>query len=748
MEQETWLTQEEVAQLLDAKLRTIQWQCQNGKYLVRQVSAKGGKGGWKYEIALSCLPKPAQKAYLKRTSDAFEAGQREAAKLQLSETMTGLVEHQQREQALLASLSLTGKSKARDDHKSAIVAAYRRGAWTPEEYAAAYNRGEIEIDPTVREAIRSISGANFRRWLKAPAQGKHLGGQYGHRKGTGLIDSQPELREFILGLLAAKPHINYVQLHDALMARFRSRADLDLPKIKTVERWAGAWKEKEKQLHTLLTNPDQWNSSYRTAQGTINYAEYVNHIWRLDSSPNDVMLNDGKRHALIFTLDNYSRRLKIVVAPTSKATAVAACMRRALLDWGKPARIKTDNGAEYVGLHIGRVCSFLGIEHELCNAFSGWEKGDVERVVKTLAHGIVSLLPGFVGHNVAERKAIESRKSFAERLMNKDAEPPELRMSPADMQKFCDDWCDHVYQHADHEGLGGKTPFQRAAECREPVQWIGNERVLDLLLAEAASGDGWRTVTKQGITIDKEPYVAPELGLYVKKKVLCLDHSPGRIVVYGQDRPDDPLNPNAIQPGLHFVCIAECASGMSREERMNKAKAATTTQSQAVRGDRRKVKAVAKKVGADNIAHEILADKMAQTATIHAFPKPKIEHTTAGIAAAHEALEALDGQEVRPFSFEEVQALREKNAAAKRVERPLFENAVERALWLAGVRMGDIEAELSGEDDEFLRELRRANPLACRLVEGVLNHRYEGRWDEYGAFRRAVGWPEARRPRR
>ncbi|WP_425646786.1 hypothetical protein [Agrobacterium leguminum] len=44
------------------------------------------------------------------------------------------------------------------------------------------------------------------------------------------------------------------------------------------------------------------------------------------------------------------------------------------------------------------------------------QKGHVERIIKTFQHEVGPQLSGYIGHSVADRKAIEGRKSFAQRL--------------------------------------------------------------------------------------------------------------------------------------------------------------------------------------------------------------------------------------------------------------------------------------------------------------------------------------------
>ncbi len=58
-----FLSIEQVATLLCTSERSIQRHISAGKYTTQQVPAKGGKGGVKYEIALTTLPKSAQERY-------------------------------------------------------------------------------------------------------------------------------------------------------------------------------------------------------------------------------------------------------------------------------------------------------------------------------------------------------------------------------------------------------------------------------------------------------------------------------------------------------------------------------------------------------------------------------------------------------------------------------------------------------------------------------------------------------------
>lgn len=78
--------------------------------------------------------------------------------------------------------------------------------------------------------------------------------------------------------------------------------------------------------------------------------------------------------------------------------------------------IKTDNGSDFVAVSIKRLFADLSIDPDVSDAYSPEQKGHVERVIKTFQHEVCPQLPGYIGHSVADRKAIEGRKSFAERL--------------------------------------------------------------------------------------------------------------------------------------------------------------------------------------------------------------------------------------------------------------------------------------------------------------------------------------------
>lgn len=758
---------------------------------VQKVNAKASRDDWRSqersgrgggrEYHLHSLPEQTAAHLIKhrvgaaideRIQAAEDAAKQELAKVNLAERMTAEAERRERLEGGLVAMTLDGNTKARDLAKHAILGAFfrfeqrhseRGRKAVVEEFCRRYYSGEWDdfephIPVDAQRLIPEFSSSSLYRWLNKTRHGKHLGGVYGqHRRGTGIIDSQPDLARFIVAMICDKPHISRNTLYKGVLARFSDARDVAIPSSRSLQRWVSLWLTHHAELATANANPDAWKSRYMAASGSLSAdIERINQRWELDSSPADVLLSDG-RHALLACIDIYTRRAKLLVAKTSKAAAIALLLRRCLLDWGVPEVIKTDNGQDYVSQHIARVCALLGVRQECSAPFSPWEKGHVERFFRTFSHGVFELLPGFIGHNVTEREALRSRAEFSDRLFKKDA-TVELRMDVRQLQSFCDDWAENLYHRESHGGIG-TTPFLRAQDAREAVSHVPDERVLDLLLAEAPSNNGLRTVNKDGIRLDGDTYDAPSLEAYRRQTVQVL-YDPddlGRIYVYAHDRPTDPLQAQPLKAGFHFVCVAECAArlGISRADVAARAAEIKQRQKARVQDEKRQLKRLARQVNTETVLDEIMAHRRAEAAQVVAFPKAKVAHHSDGIAAARDALAQADAAvQADPIRFglaptpEHVDEILADLKTRPTHVRPMFESPTERAMWLFEQGMAGREAAVfTGEDRIFLQDFRKNWPKPYRTVNDILTMKYEGRWEQYSALRRAVGWPEAVKPK-
>ncbi|MEX2524460.1 MAG: transposase family protein [Gammaproteobacteria bacterium] len=623
----SWITTKEAASLLGVNQRTVQLRARREGWRSRPRIGRGG--GREYhtdDLPLPTSQPDDRKESLKQTTEQsfslrnIESGLRDVQGLSTSQ--------QQRLNARL-TIVRTWQQYHRNSGLKQVASQYK--------FAEQYNAGEIDIDAETRAAYPTISRASLVRWkteLKKHGVAR-LAGQYGNRKGQSLIASQPEVADYLRACLGG-PHADITarHLYRGLRARFHARDDIRMPSPRSVERWLDAWRRDNAELHASLSNPDRWKNEYMVAHGSLSESiSAPNQLWELDATPADVMLADG-RHSLSGAIDVGTRRFKLLVTPTPRAAAVAALMRWTLLHWGVPDTCKLDNGKEYVGHYTMRILHALEITPDVCPPFQPWMKPHIERAFRTFSHDLIELLPNYIGHNVADRKAIEARRSFADRLMKKN-EVVEINMTAAELQAFCDRWCESIYEHQAHDGLHGKTPFQVASEWTGELRRIRDERTLDMLLAEAPDNHGKRTVHKKGIRI-KWPqqshhhwYIAPELALHVRRQVTVL-YDPagdmGRVYVFGDDG---------------FLCIAECPE-LTGIDRRDYAMAAKRLQRETVQARRREMKKAAKDLDVGNIAGEILEHAEREHGNVTLFPRAGQAHESAFLTEAGEAIRAAD----------------------------------------------------------------------------------------------------------
>jgi transposase InsO family protein len=631
--------------------------------------------------------------------------------------------------------AIDGAAKARADAKAWLLAeALRLQAdkglslsAASKAFAAAYNKGKVSAPPDVRGLVKKLGRDTIATWaevVRKEGTGR-LAGAYGNRRGATLIDTQPEVMELVLGMLANRPHCRPAHVFEALRGHLGSRDDIRLPSQDAIWRWLEAYKAEHAEGFTAHSNPDRWKSRYMVAFGAADDGIVrLNQRWELDSSPADVMLAEG-RYSLLGLLDVWSRRGKLLVRPTSSAAGIGGLLRRGILDWGVPELAKTDNGKDYTSRQLVRFFLDLGIEQVLCPPYSPWHKPFVERFFKTFAHDLLELLPGYVGHDVAERQELRDRQSFAERLMQ-PKQVVELRMSAAELQTFCDQWTDSIYAHRPHDGLAGQTPWQRAQSWTQPVRRVESERALDLLLAEPAKG-GSRKVLKQGLHIEGAWFVAAELGGLAGRQVhVRLDPlDQGRVHVFDEK-------------GC-FVCLAtaEDRLGADRAEVARKAK---QIQLERVASERKALRQAAKKVDVDEVVAEVLREAAVAAGKLVALPRASVPHQTEGLTAAGECAKALDDADVAELATPPVVALapeppknvvpanvlEQRRAKVEREEprplvRPIFRTPWQRANWAAEQeRLG----RCPGEDAAFLATWRAENPAKARELEADIVARY------------------------
>lgn len=543
-----------------------------------------------------------------------------------------------------------------------------------ESFVKALKEGRMPVESWIREELKregetSLSYRSIISWRDAfEAEGLYgLADRYKSSMTTFLTK---EHQEFIEACICDHPKINPQKLLQAMDARFSGEK---IPSVWAINRYVKKWKNENASRYLYLTDPDAWRNKYMFAVG--NASEDVvrlNQLWEADSTPGDIMLIDG-RHTVIGVIDIWSRRVRFLVCPTSKAAWIAALIRSCLIEWGVPRGIKTDNGSDYTSGYLQAVLEALDIDHPLCRPFTPEEKPHIERALGTMSHGIVELLPGYIGHSVVDRKAIEARKSFAKRLMTR-GEAVEVSLTSVQFQEILDRWTNAMYMHDRHKGLGDKTPAEMVHSWVEPIHKISNVRALDLLLLPAPEDGGMRTITKKGIRVTygaaKLNYIALEFAGHEGESVLVKPDLTelGHAAIYLESR--------------EFLCWAEDPNwyGISKAEAANHLKA---KQNNLIKEGTKELKAQARRLKTNDIYKEILEDrerKLRQEAVnITQLPKRTESYTTTALDEAARALDMLNPDPISsplPPSREQIET---KAQIMADLERRSATNVVELA---------------------------------------------------------------------
>lgn len=344
----------------------------------------------------------------------------------------------------------SGRAKLERDARLAIVAQFERlqkGSNLRLEQALQifcddWALGRIRVEEWVTDVVPRFSKGSLKRWAAKKRKGEQLGVDRSlARKGTGVLDKAEggAVRAFMLGVLSQYPHFSADQVRDEVRAKFGDalkvvskgrEKSVPVPPLRAFQRAIATLRETEKVVLTKLTNPDRFRSTMKLAgTGSMRHVTTPNMHWQIDASPVDALCTDG-RHSVYLCIDIATRRIILFLSKTPTASAVALLIRKAILLWGVPQEIKTDNGSDFVARSTRRLLEHdLGIDVITSDAFSPEQKGFVERVIGTFQRAAARLVPGFIGHSVADRKEIESRKSFAQRKGEDDGRGVQRRQA-------------------------------------------------------------------------------------------------------------------------------------------------------------------------------------------------------------------------------------------------------------------------------------------------------------------------------
>ena len=572
-----WLTAAEAA---DAQLPGLPGTKRNVNRFITENSvatrARSGRGGGR-EFHWSSLPAPAREEWLKRFGEASES--------------TPPVERAARE---------TGKDLLAEARGLIVLAFHacpraRTKSAARKMFCAAYKARRVKLDEWVLRLVPAVAPHQIALWECRLRRGEDLRDGRGRPSGTGLFDHDLTLKNYVIAAVAARPHLAAT----AIKSLITTDLGREIP-LRTLQHFLKHFRQSAAPALKALTNPDRYRSHHKPAFGVVGArVERINQRWEIDASPADAMcLVNGRelRYKIVGCIDVFTRRAMIVVTDQVRGLATMALLRRAILAWGLPELVKIDNGKEFKNRAVERFCADTGVTTEFSKAFTPEQKPHIERFFGTISRDLFELLPGYIGHNVADRQGIEARRSFQHRFGEDGNLAFGISLSPEDLQARADAWCDDVYARRSHEGIK-QTPHDRALAFAGDVRRLSDERLLDALLLDAPDASGIRVVGKSGLRIGNRYYVAGELGEWSGHRVHCRfdPHQPEQIVVYNDTR-------------TKFICVARDRDQMDGAELAREAVRAQKLNAARITDIRSAVRKVQRQYPADGAADRLLID--------------------------------------------------------------------------------------------------------------------------------------------
>jgi len=363
----------------------------------------------------------------------------------------------------------------------------------------------------------------------------------GNKKGSTRVLKEHQQR-FIISCFRAfgAGEINYKQVWEELhhqeervngfdFIAWKSGEVKNLCDYGVVKRFLDNYYETRVVEWTLATMGEDFNKSYnQPAMGDRKEQfTYKNECWEIDSTPADVIIfHEGKqmRPDILAIKDVFSGRVIATLAVKSNALAIIRLTWRAIDELGMPKTIKGDNGRDYLSKQFQNLLDNLHIKYDSAIAYSGDEKGGIERAFKTIQHSYMTMLVGFIGHNVGHRQKIEQQTAKKNRKAKDKYGNSVMTQTDSDELLSWDDF-DARLQEAvclweiDKKRRVGPSPVEKWNSCTQDIQKISYESFLIY-----AGGYHSREVQKDGIHFNGLRFISSFVPKYRGQKVFVSEN--------------------------------------------------------------------------------------------------------------------------------------------------------------------------------------------------------------------------------
>lgn len=420
------------------------------------------------------------------------------------------------------------------------------------KFSLSYNNRKLPFESNIYKEVRRVSPGWIKKYAKLYRKFGDAGllSRHGTRKGKFCLS--PEHLKKLDGISYKNPRARAARIVDYFIAEVGPIASR-----RTLERRIKEWRKRNKQIQTLRKDPIAWRNRYQISQGRADEdAKFINDLWEIDSSPADIVCKDGLRYICVAAVDVYSRKALVLLSRVSKASAIMALIRMAIDKWGRPRRIKTDQGKDYISRDLQTACKSLEID--LIPVLPGRPdlKPHIEAFFRTLAYTLFEELPGYIGHSTGEAKILRETRRFSKAFI-KHGNKSEIELSREELQTVINKWL-LKYEQRKHRSLNA-SPAEQAARSPEKPKRLNDIRLLDILLVST----GWRVVHKGGISYKGGLYLSADLYPHINERVEIREDCSNAGIIYVFNRERKFL----------FIATDERLAGMTTEDHQQNRKA-------------------------------------------------------------------------------------------------------------------------------------------------------------------------------
>jgi len=302
-----------------------------------------------------------------------------------------------------------------------------------EKYVVKHKTGRLTVTQLERTFCKLFGGGYYelqfgwrtlKNWQRGVRKGKRFPEKRG-RKGRSRKLIGVEAEKLFLSFYLLNSGVTFQAAYDMVAARAAECEGDDAwswPNCRTVRRW------REREHPDFFTDKyrrgvDYWRANYEPKMDRDPMNEPGNRIWELDASKCNFFgrFNGAKARFMYAIVVDVGTRLIVghAVGRSESTELLVRALRRAVIKYGAPEILRTDQGKANRGAAIGDarrrrkgldwteitgIVSDMKAELDLRTGRSGWQKGTVESMINVIGKNFDPLFgKAWLGHNTKSR---------------------------------------------------------------------------------------------------------------------------------------------------------------------------------------------------------------------------------------------------------------------------------------------------------------------------------------------------------